>query len=43
MYYPGVDKWYISQKLLGDATVVYDNENKEIGIIYNKFINQIGN
>ena len=41
VYYPGVDKWYISQKLLGDATVVYDNENKEIGIIYNKFINQI--
>lgn len=39
VYYPGVDKWYISQKLLGDATVVYDNEEKELGIIYNKFIN----
>ena len=41
VHYPTNDKWYISQKLIYDATVVYDNKRKEIGLLYSRFADKI--
>lgn len=41
VHYQTNDKWYISQKLISDATVVYDGERKEIGLLYSRFADKI--